>query len=63
MKGIFKAGFVCAGEFPTPNATLKVTRNLSNSSALICVNLPSSAVKKENVLTADNKGFTRIHAD
>ncbi len=38
-------------------------RNRSNSSALICVYLPSSAVKKENVLTADDKGLTLIHAD
>jgi hypothetical protein len=38
-------------------------RNPSNSSALICVNLPVSAVKKENLFTADDKGLTLIHAD
>jgi len=38
-------------------------RNGSNSSALICVYLPSSAVKKDNLLTADDKGLTLINAD
>src|SRR4028119_1981149 len=64
MKGIFKAGFVCAGDLPTPNPTIKVTRNRSNSSALICVNLPSSAVKKREFLepqmTRDSRRFTQI---
>ncbi len=40
-----------------------INRNPSNSSALICVNLPVSAVKKENFFTADDKGLTLIHAD
>jgi hypothetical protein len=64
MKGIFKAGFVGPGEIPTPNATIKVTRNRSNSSALICVYLPSSAVKKREFLgpqmTRDSRRFTQI---
>ena len=64
MKGIFKTGFVGAGEGPTPNATLKVTRNRSNSSALICVYLPSSAVKRrefiEPQMTRDSRRFTQI---
>jgi hypothetical protein len=50
MKGIFKTGFVGVGDLPTPNATLKATRNQSNSSALICVYLPSSAVKKREFI-------------
>jgi len=63
MKGIFKAGFVGAGDLPTPNATLKVTRHRSNSSALICVYLPSSAVKKREgkpQMTMDGRRFTQI---
>ena len=38
-------------------------RKSYNSSALICVYLPVSAVLKENLLTADNNGLTQIHAD
>src|SRR4028119_762918 len=64
MKGIFKTGFVCPGDLPTPNATIKVTRNRYNSSALICVYLPSSAVKKREFLgpqmTRDSHRFTQI---
>jgi hypothetical protein len=33
-----------------------LTQIISNSSALICVHLPISAVKKENLLTADENG-------
>ncbi|MEG4809373.1 hypothetical protein QUA82_25485 [Microcoleus sp. F8-D3] len=40
-----------------------LTQIISNLSALICVHLPISAVKKGNLLTADEKGWTRIHAD
>jgi len=51
-------------KLPTPNATLKVTRNRSNSSALICVYLPSSAVKKRECvgpqMTRDSRRFTQI---
>jgi len=36
---------------------------MSNSSALICVHLPISAVKKGNLLTADEDGLTQINAD
>ncbi len=36
---------------------------MSNSSALICVYLPLSAVEKGNFLTADENGLTQINAD
>ncbi len=41
----------------------RLTQINSNLSALICVHLPISAVKKGNLLTADENGLTQINAD